>query len=541
MKKNTYSGVLATTKASKVITPQTQAIPGREKEMARNNGGGVSFVTDAFTQLDRFLILGTEGGTYYTSERKMTVDNAKNVVAAVKADGVRVVARIVEISKAGRAPKNDPALFALALAMTYGNDATKAAAYAAIPSVARIGTHLFHLAAYVNEMRGWGRGLRNGFANWYNSKTPMQLAQQMTKYAGRDGWEHRDILRLAHIKPATATHDALFTNAIGKSKDVSIDLDVANYMMAVETAKRSTNVKEVVALIEQYQLPREVINTELLSNVKVWEALMPHMGMEALVRNLATLTRIGMIAPMSDGLRTIVTKMSDADVVRQSKLHPIKVLAALLTYKEGRSVKGSNVWTPNQKILDALDEMFYATFQNIIPTGKKILLGLDVSASMTGGVLAGVPGLSPRVATAALAMVTARTEEEYHMFGFSTTFIPLKISANMRLDSVMAVMNRLPFAGTDCSLPMVWAAKNKVPVDAFAVYTDNDTNSGYIQPSQALREYRKSMNRESKLIVNGMTATNFTIADPKDVGMMDVVGFSNDAPSVMTDFIRGSI
>ena len=41
------------------------------------------------------------------------------------------------------------------------------------------------------------------------------------------------------------------------------------------------------------------------------------------------------------------------------------------------------------------------------------------------------------------------------------------------------------------------------------------------------------------LIVVGMLANPFTIADPTDAGMMDVVGFDTAAPAVMADFARG--
>jgi 60 kDa SS-A/Ro ribonucleoprotein len=35
-----------------------------------------------------------------------------------------------------------------------------------------------------------------------------------------------------------------------------------------------------------------------------------------------------------------------------------------------------------------------------------------------------------------------------------------------------------------------------------------------------------------------MTGTPFTIADPNDAGMLDVVGFDSSAPAIMSDFIR---
>jgi 60 kDa SS-A/Ro ribonucleoprotein len=97
------------------ITPQSQPIPGSTQ--VRNSGGGFSWEVDDWTRLDRFLILGAEGGTYYITEQDLVKQNHGAIVRCIKADGVRAVNRVVEISDAGRAPKNDPAIFALALAV----------------------------------------------------------------------------------------------------------------------------------------------------------------------------------------------------------------------------------------------------------------------------------------------------------------------------------------------------------------------------------------------------------------------------------------
>jgi 60 kDa SS-A/Ro ribonucleoprotein len=204
-------------------------------------------------------------------------------------------------------------------------------------------------------------------------------------------------------------------------------------------------------------------------------------------------------------------------------------------------------------VVDALDEAFYLAFKSIEPTRKAHLLALDVSGSMTAGAIAGVPGLTPRVASSAMAMATARAEQDFVCAAFTAAsggyggkcgggdsgFMTLDISPRERLDDVLKKVGGLPFGGTDCSLPMVWATKNKVPVDTFVVYTDNETWAGNVHPFQALREYRQRMGRPAKLVVVGMTATSFTIADPSDAGMLDVVGFDTAAPQVMADFARG--
>ena len=135
-------------------------------------------------------------------------------------------------------------------------------------------------------------------------------------------------------------------------------------------------------------------------------------------------------------------------------------------------------------------------------------------------------------------MVTHRVEPQTHVMGFSGSLVPIDISKKERLDTLVGKIARIPMGATDCSIPMVYAKQNRIEVDAFVVYTDNETWAGGIHPSQALVQYRQAMGIDAKLIVVGMTATQFTIADPSDPGMLDVVGFDASCPAVMADFVR---
>src|ERR1044072_9688774 len=99
--------------ASTAKKPQSQAIVGREHEQVQNRAGGYVFPVDKWTQLQRFLILGTEGGTYYASQREMTTENTSNLLACIAEDGLRVVRVVSEISNDDRATKKHPAIFPL--------------------------------------------------------------------------------------------------------------------------------------------------------------------------------------------------------------------------------------------------------------------------------------------------------------------------------------------------------------------------------------------------------------------------------------------
>lgn len=132
--KNNIKQALAGLQATE--THQGLPIPGRD--MVENNAGGFVFKLDEWKQLERFLILGSEGGTYYATEQKLTADNANKVLLLLKKNGVKVVEKTVAIMKSGRAPKPDVAIFVLALAASKGDDATRKAALAAVPSALKL-------------------------------------------------------------------------------------------------------------------------------------------------------------------------------------------------------------------------------------------------------------------------------------------------------------------------------------------------------------------------------------------------------------------
>ena len=132
-------------------------------------------------------------------------------------------------------------------------------------------------------------------------------------------------------------------------------------------------------------------------------------------------------------------------------------------------------------------------------------------------------------------------EQEVIVRGFQTGMMPLPIKKGMNLEEATRVISNLPFGGTDCAQPMLDALKHNLKVDAFIVYTDSETWAGKIHPVQALREYRQKTGIPAKLIVVGMTSNGFTIADPEDAGMLDVVGFSTSTPSAISDFITGRL
>lgn len=526
-----------------------QRQPLDEKQI-ENTAGGYVYPVSIWTNLDRFLTLGTEGGSHYAQEQDLTKENVDSVLKCIAEDGVQVVERIREISVSGRAPKNDPALYVMALAFTHGNADTKRKVQEVFCDVARIGTHLFNFVAFVDGMRGWGRSLRRLVGDWYRTKDDDALAYQVLKYQSRNKWRHADVLAKCHYgenrglyrwMKGLDTEERTVQRTRDDGTQLSTTYDATDalpkLLAGYEELKQTEKRADIIKLIEIHEFTHEMVPNEWKDDVDVWEALLANMPVIATVRNLGKMTQVGLIKPFASAVQTVLERLS-SDAIKRSLIHPIQILMALITYRSGKGVRGNLTWEPVPQIVDALDAAFYMAFDNVEPSGKNTLLALDVSGSMGSGTVAGCQGLTPRNASAAMALVTARTEANYHIFGFAENFVRLPITATDRLASAVDAVSDIPMGKTDCSLPMLYALKNELEVDVFIIYTDNETWFGDIHPKTALDMYREEMKRPAKCAIVAMVANKFSIADPNDAGMLDFIGFDTATPSVLSDFAR---
>lgn len=521
-------------------TVQTQRTPGRTDEVVNSAGGFVFGVSDQ-QRLERFLILGTAGGSYYATALALTKDNAEFVIKQIQVDEVNVINTIVDVSTNGRAYKQSPALFALALVFSYGKD--KAAANEAFVPVVRTSTHLFEFVGYLNELGGFGRAKRRAIDLFYQ-RPEDAMATQLAKYRQRNGWTHRDVLRLSH---GTALSDA--NAAFALRGEVREDASVV--LKDYEALQAAQNAAEVVEILQRGNATWEMVPTQFLKNVDVWKSLFysGKLQGQALVRNVTRLARIEAFNDMQFAA-DYADKLTDKEMLKRTRLHPVNLLNAAVVYGAGQvgrrggysgfGVNRSKNWNTNPRIADALDEAFHLSFKTIRPAGKRTLLGVDVSGSMSWSAASGLD-LSCAQVAAAVAMTIARTEPMHLIHGFTDTFRDLGITPSTNLSTAMDKVQRRNFGRTDCALPMLYAAKKGIEVDTFVVLTDSETYAGRVKPTQALEQYRQKTGIDAKLAVLGVAATDFTIADPTDARQMDFVGFDASGPAVLADFSAGRL
>jgi 60 kDa SS-A/Ro ribonucleoprotein len=393
---------------------------------------------------------------------------------------------------------------------------------------------------------------------------------------------HRDILRLTRVVPSTPAHEAALRWACGapltertvkrKGRGETTYPDVSEHLpkllAAFEELKSATAPEAVAQMIAEHGFTHEMIPSEFLGSSVVWDALAQNMPIGAMIRNLGRMTAVGLIAPMSETQKLVCERLGDVKRLKGGRIHPLNVLVALKTYQSGKGRSGLT-WTPSAQLIDALDDAYYLSFGAVEPTGKRRMIALDISGSMQRPYLAGMTGITPRIGSAAMAMLTMRTEKDWHAVGFTAGSLgpggmgfsnaeryngrwgwgaghqdgitPLALSAKQRLDDVIRTIEGLDFGGTDVALPMRYATAQKIPVDCFEIYTDSESWAGDVHPWVALEEYRQKMGIDARLICVAMSATEYTVADPNDPRQLDVVGFDTSVPAIMSDFIKGGI
>lgn len=531
------SGNAFTRNLGQVPTQMEQA----RADQVVNNAGGFVFEVSPQARLERFLILGTDGGTYYVNEKKLTKDNVDFLIKLIESDEEMVMNTVAEISLSGRAYRNSAAIFAVAALFCYGK--TKSSAL--LSSVCRTATHLFEFAQYIELLGGWGRGKRKAVADWYRNRYESgQLAYQVVKYRQRNGWTHQDMFRLAHPVGHEDEWKAIASFILGKEHN---DEFMPDTIKRFKIAQEARSVSEAMTMAPG--LPWEAYPTSFHKDVRFWKQLFYDRQLlgQALLRNVVRLAKLDAFNDMVFA-RDYANALVDGDMIAKTRLHPIQYLLAAVTYADGQLDRERSDWYQSIRKIDwvavpairqALEEGFYKAFNEATPANKRTMLALDVSGSMQQPAL-GIDLTCAQV-SAAMAMTFMRLEPYTLTMGFSNEFRDLGLAPNMALNDVMTRLTGLTFGTTDCAQPMLYAAKNNIEVDTFVVMTDSETWSGHIHPFQALKTYRQKTGIDAKLVVVGLASTGFTIADPSDRGMLDVVGADANLPKLVTEFSAGRV
>lgn len=523
-------------------TPQTEAIPGRETEMIQGKSGAVTFDAGIWSMLRRCLIMGTAGGSYYAGKRELTSEFVDTVNKAIAVDPHRVAQEIVYASE-GRSLNNSAPIFALTILSSSENPEAKKAFKDIFLIVVRTGSHFHEWVSYTKSTRGMGRLVRDAGLSWLQRDNVKWLAYQMLKYGQRHGFTFADELRLFKPKPVTPNHDRLYEWTLGKepfsfsTEDLETDLNQLNWY---EWLKK--NPEQGEKAVRDGGLTHEMVAPICKMNPAVWQALFEAMPITALLRNLGSLTEIGVIRLNAiANLERIEKKLTNKELLKKALIHPIDVLKALKTYQSGGTLgRSSKTWIPVSRVIDTLEKALELSFETQEPTNKIFLHAIDISASMSWGTIESINLMCSEIA-ATMALVTAKTEKNYIIRGFSTEFKELGITASDSFRSACEKTASQTFGATDASAAYDWAIKHKQYADVFCFWTDSESWAGRRHPGPALKEYRQKINPDAKAVYVTLQPNRLTLADPKDSKSFDLGGFDPSIPGLIQMIANGEV
>lgn len=518
--------------AKKTVTPKS--VRSLNSDQVHNNSGGAVHLLSDFDTLKRFLLIGTEGGTYYQSEQDLTSKNIEIVEKYVKTNANQVLDIVQDYLVRGAAPKRVALIYTLAyIAKRSGSPSMANRAYLIASNHLNTPTDFFDFASCIKNLGGFSTGFKKCIARWYANKTDNKLDYHLAKYQQRNGWTHKDLLNLAHIpyNPETVNRNELIKFAVFKEGELTPSKNkttLPDYLShpnpdtwnvntwSTFNAKNIDNVADIVKLIREFKLPFESIPKPLLKEKEVWEALLVNMPMQATLRNLNNFQKHGLLEIGSASSKIVIDRINSLEAIKSSRIHPIAILLA------------STMWNgTNSRLKEALESAFKLAMQTVEPSGKSFIVALDTSGSMDYPIN-GYP--IPCVEFGAkLAKVIYDTEPGSYVGVFSHKF-KLVTDPNK-------IMEERVFGSTDPSSVITYLLEKNISIDCIITITDNECNRGY-NFTDILKKYREKVKKNVKLVVIGLTSTNFSIGDPKDPYVLGIAGFDPSVPAMISEFAK---
>jgi len=389
---------------------------------------------------------------------------------------------------------------------------------------------------------GLSSSVQRAFQRWLNTASVGKL---LSASIGNDP-SLRDILRMARPTPKDNARRAMFGWLTDKSIDKWAPATEADLPVEVQSliAYRNSESEEAQALIVG---GLDNVRWDLLSDAakgpKVWAALAPKMGSQALRMNLNTLLRHDVLAT-SEMVDYVADRIADEKEIRASKQFPYQYFTAYLNADD-------NV---PQKIKTALHKAAEIACGNVPELPGPVVIGLDTSGSMSSSVTGdrgrGATSKMRCIDVAALfAAAILRRNPDSVVIPFDTSAYDAKMDPN---DSILSIAERLAKyggGGTDCSLPLV-AANQKHAKRKFAgivLVSDNESwvgtgrggSTGVMTAWEAfVANQRKLAGKEAspKLVCIDLQPYR-TVQACERADIMNIGGYSDSVFNVISSFL----
>ncbi|HEX3047879.1 MAG TPA: TROVE domain-containing protein [Bacillota bacterium] len=456
----------------------------------KNRDGYPAYQRPLQEQYLQTLLTNTIGNTFYADKNEL-LQEAIGVHDAMIQKDAGFVAKALPYARKKGCLRLQPALGLAKLAGTDDPDAKEIfknvfEQVILIPS---------DLQDFMTILEGSGRGqggraIKNAVAKWLNQYLTEYWA---IKYYGRGrGFSLADIIQTVHPEPGSEVQSRLFKYLISGENAYR-----EGKIYAFEQLKKAQSPAEQIRWILEGQLPYEVVTSVCKMTPELWNALTPNLPLFALLRNLNTLERAG-ILDQHRGM--IERKFTNQEMLRRAKIMPFRFLNAFQAVEKA--------W-----VKDVLRQAVELTFANLPDIPGKTAVFLDVSGSMGGEYL--------RIGSVFALALYKKTKGNGLFRLFNTTVHDPKVSLH---DAILSQAERIRAdGGTDTGAPLR-ALQEKV--DNVIIITDEQQNTG--SPFyKELVSYRKRYNRDAMCFVIDLAPYRSEMVPPADPLTHYIYGWSD--------------
>jgi len=509
MRKNVFDSALSD------HTPQSKPLPGKEHRMKSNPAGGYGFDEGAAGIVRRFVVLGIDNGTFYTSEHALarkTVDAIRSY-ANEDTDGF---ADLLTYARGVAMRQRDPlAAYAVGLDAVRSNPDKAAKLYEIFNDMIRTGGDMLVFMGYTRALgRGVGRGMRKAISRWYNRRNPQDTEFQIAKYRKRGGFAHEDVVRLAHPRPRSDYLSRVFRYITGHGPPTPL-------FENIEAAKKVSTMSALEEIIKRGKLTWEMIPTDPWhKRPEFWDFMIPRLPPLAFVRHLHRFTD-RCISGDHYCLRAKaidrISRLNRGD----ARVHPGRVFNAYLELVKRRKLDSA--------MATELEEAFFRGFTDMERAHSSVAVALDMSGSMRWENRTHMAG--------ALGVLLAKKFIGAHTYYFDTRAVTPDEAGVSPRELAFGRAGSPLGGGTAVSRVIERIEADGVAADAIVIVTDEQSWYGR-HPVAAFDDYKRRINRNAKLVVLSLAADGISLTDPERSDQMTVAGWTPDAADIVARFIE---
>ncbi|XP_066247165.1 RNA-binding protein RO60-like isoform X2 [Euwallacea similis] len=407
---------------------------------------------------------------------------------------------------------------------------------------------------------------------FYTNKTPNELANCVAEVQGMYKWSHKDLIKLAHFKSDSPLKNTVINYILtGKSSDKASEeeLKVLDKIKSSDELRKTKESVDAVPILTTHKFSIHQVPSSLQQNFDVWSAAIQNMSISQILPYLLKLYKHSFLKSGS----TISNYLLDlfTNPMQINNVYPMEVFIYMKRFEKGgkpMDVKLIQYLQEEKKlseadlkkaqsrpeikcphIVNALNKGFDLACSNFVPTNKRYMVTIDVTAEAKRAHCIGSKFLSLQEAAVAFAIFLLRVEKDVIIATFKDDKIDL-LSAGKKV-SFMDLLKKVTEQKSAYSWlysPVEWASSEKKHVDVFVNFIHNSyankipkeknlTKAKY----EPIVKYRSKVNLPNSKILNFAPAErNITLYGETPSNVLDILGFDTMACRVAECFFRGA-